>query len=132
MPHAISYTMKKIAICRCQKCGHEWVPRITIRPACCPRCKNPRWEGKLKVPLKRKQIWKARAIYRVALAKGELRPPTKCSKCGARGRIAGHHSDYTKPLKVEWLCMKCHGSKHVGTNRHPWQQGRKQRWGDYQ
>lgn len=30
---------------RCQRCGHEWVPRDkTQKPKVCPKCKNPYWD----------------------------------------------------------------------------------------
>lgn len=31
-------------ICKCLRCGHEWVKRIEGRPAQCPACKQPRWD----------------------------------------------------------------------------------------
>jgi len=47
---------------------------------------------------------------------GRLRRPKKCSKCGnVEGRnfkLNAHHSDYEKPLSVEWLCTTCHGVEH--------------------
>ena len=30
---------------RCERCGHEWVPRAADRePRVCPRCKSPYWD----------------------------------------------------------------------------------------
>ena len=32
---------------RCERCGHEWVPRNTsgdAEPRVCPRCKSPYWD----------------------------------------------------------------------------------------
>lgn len=34
-----------------------------------------------------------------------------CEKCGDNKSHA-HHSDYKKPLKVKWLCARCHKFKH--------------------
>jgi len=30
---------------RCERCGHEWVPREKTEgePRVCPKCKNPYW-----------------------------------------------------------------------------------------
>jgi predicted Zn-ribbon and HTH transcriptional regulator len=29
---------------RCERCGHEWVPRdLEIEPRVCPKCKSPYW-----------------------------------------------------------------------------------------
>lgn len=30
-------------ICRCERCGYEWMPRVSGEPRQCPRCKNPKW-----------------------------------------------------------------------------------------
>jgi hypothetical protein len=30
----------------CNRCGHKWVPRDQVnRPAVCPKCKRPYWDG---------------------------------------------------------------------------------------
>lgn len=54
--------------------------------------------------------------YYSAVRKGLIKRPTHCARCGAldpRGRdgrtlLQGHHADYSKPLDVEWICVKCH------------------------
>jgi hypothetical protein len=47
-----------------------------------------------------------------AVEKGRMVRPEICSRCGAGGKIQGHHRDYDKPLEVEWLCIGCHGEVH--------------------
>ncbi len=29
---------------RCERCGHEWIPRNESHPRVCPKCKNPYWD----------------------------------------------------------------------------------------
>ena len=55
---------------------------------------------------------RARNQFNNAVKKGTIRRPSACSACGAEGRIHGHHSDYSKPFDVEWLCTVCHGLRH--------------------
>lgn len=43
-----------------------------------------------------------------AVASGALVRPCECSACGSRTRIEAHHTDYSKPLGVVWLCRRCH------------------------
>ena len=58
----------------------------------------------------------AKNILNRAVKKGILHRPTVCQRCGAapppakdgRLQIHAHHSDYSKPLSVEWLCISCH------------------------
>lgn len=52
------------------------------------------------------------ARYKRAIRRGELRRPGTCSKCGASGKIHGHHPDYSRPLDVVWLCVNCHWAEH--------------------
>lgn len=54
----------------------------------------------------------ARAYLHYYVKKGTVRKPTKCEDCLQEVRVEGHHPDYTKPLQVNWLCRKCHESRH--------------------
>ncbi len=58
---------------------------------------------------------RARRKTRSAIKAGVLIRPVACSKCDAMPRrrdglngVQAHHTDYSKPLQVEWLCPKCH------------------------
>ena len=33
----------KLSGYRCERCGHEWVPRNDAAPLVCPKCKSPYW-----------------------------------------------------------------------------------------
>lgn len=39
-----------------------------------------------------------------------------CEKCGTEPTFA-HHEDYSKPLKVHWLCRSCHKAEHQEIQR---------------
>ena len=43
-----------------------------------------------------------------AIKRGRLVRPEECQQCGAAGVIEASHSDYRFPLKIQWLCVKCH------------------------
>lgn len=52
----------------------------------------------------------ARSYARAYKKRGKL-VQQPCKKCGnAESQI--HHDDYTKPLKVTWLCRPCHIELH--------------------
>jgi len=49
-----------------------------------------------------------RQILKNAILAGKIRRPARCEGCGTRCFAEAHHSDYSKPFFVEWLCKKCH------------------------
>lgn len=52
-------------------------------------------------------------VLHLALDAGVLSRADRCQRCGASDvRIHGHHSDYGKPLDVQWLCAPCHRVAH--------------------
>jgi hypothetical protein len=55
---------------------------------------------------------RARAMVGRAIRTGKLtRQP--CQVCG-NPKTEAHHSDYSQPLKVKWLCFRCHREKEHG------------------
>ena len=53
---------------------------------------------------------KARSLLHDAVALGKLnRLP--CFECG-EPKTHGHHTDYSRPLSVEWLCAEHHREAH--------------------
>jgi len=37
---------------KCERCGHEWVPRDKTEPKVCPKCKSPYWNRPRKKVMK--------------------------------------------------------------------------------
>ena len=55
----------------------------------------------------------ARIYLNTAVQLGYLIKPMKCEKCAEKDYILeGHHKDYLKPCRVDWLCKKCHWELH--------------------
>lgn len=60
---------------------------------------------------------KAKWVFKDAIRREKLIRPDECSKCGKPCKPDGHHADYTKPLKVVWLCRSCHHYEHRGIDK---------------
>lgn len=56
----------------------------------------------------------ARKMVEKAVHEGTL-TKKNCEVCGNE-RSLGHHSDYSRPLEVTWLCQKHHSEVHRKTN----------------
>lgn len=81
--------MKKLL---CFRCGHEWTPRIEIRPLSCPKCKSRTWD---------------------------IIGYTKCEICRRSFfRIVKHHKDGNRlnneKGNVMKICNSCHQVIHQG------------------
>ena len=72
--------------------------------------KNKSWFIKRQESLKNDYKEKSRIIYRSALRTGKIKKEP-CHVCGEK-KVDGHHTDYSKPLMVEWLCKKHHALVH--------------------
>lgn len=81
---------------------------------------NPNWRGgvsknyyhykKLQIERYPEKV-EARKIVQKAIKCGKLiRQP--CEICSTIERVEAHHDDYTKPLKVRWMCKKHHLEYH--------------------
>lgn len=58
---------------------------------------------------KREKANAHRAVF-VAIKKGKLQKKP-CRDCGSE-KVDAHHTDYSKPLDVVWLCRKHHFREH--------------------
>lgn len=52
----------------------------------------------------------AKALVRYAVKFGWLKRHP-CETCG-QVNVHAHHDDYYEPLRVRWLCAKCHAAEH--------------------
>ena len=57
---------------------------------------------------------KARVKLNDAVRTGKIHKPLYCSSCEGDKHLEAHHTDYTKPLEVLWLCRTCHVDLHRG------------------
>ncbi len=60
--------------------------------------------------------YKARYTLTNAIRDGRIEKPCTCSRCREEfplRRIHAHHTDYSKPLDVLWLCVRCHKLEHL-------------------
>lgn len=55
--------------------------------------------------------YKARYLINNAVARGDINPQP-CIVCG-KENAHGHHTDYSKPFQVEWLCPYHHTQAHA-------------------
>lgn len=65
----------------------------------------------------------SRDMLRLAISHGDLVPAQVCERCGqppAGRALQGHHTDYSKPLDVVWLCPPCHQQVHVPDRAKTW------------
>jgi len=59
-----------------------------------------------------KEKKKANNALNNAIRDGHIERPGECSSCGKKCMPDGHHSDYSQPLNVKWLCRTCHVELH--------------------
>ena len=55
---------------------------------------------------------KARHKLNNAVRRGKIHKPLYCSSCDSDKHLEAHHTDYSKPLEVLWLCRTCHVELH--------------------
>lgn len=67
-------------------------------------------------PEERLRRAKARSTLNHHLRDNHISRPG-CVLCGERAEA--HHTDYSKPLQVTWLCFKHHRMEHKKINQHP-------------
>lgn len=91
----------------CRDCEKEFRPRsiMTIdRPYCYPCFRGPYSEHE-------ETQRRAHRAARRAEETGRIKRHP-CESCGTDRDLHMHHPDYSRPLFVQWLCVRCHGAEH--------------------
>ena len=103
---------KALGLKTCGVASPEWIKNYKIEYYQRPHVKERMRDLARKYRLKKENRIKnlARWALRHAVDRGEvIKKP--CEKCGIL-KVDGHHTDYTKPFDVIWLCRKCHHVEH--------------------
>lgn len=84
------------------------------RKECLKRTVKKETASRLSRAWSQRNIHKKRSQSKVqtAISNGMIQKPSRCVICLEEGQIQGHHPDYSKPLEVMWLCVKCHAKIH--------------------
>lgn len=77
------------------------------------------WRARRREKLRRERAsnplqYQARNAVWAALRAGRIVRPSTCQRCGWACKPQASHTDYAKPLDVEWLCLRCHVIKDRG------------------
>lgn len=98
--------MAKVKACRgCGATNCMFVPNRRWCPTCYAEVEGARNVVRVQ---RDPQAHRARSLFGYHVRVGNIIRPAHCSDCGQPGRIQGHHTDYSKPLDVVWLCQRCH------------------------
>ncbi len=92
----------------CRDCNNERIKAYQKTPAGKIAFNRLQENMRIKYPEK----IKARQLVRNAIVSGGIVKPNGCEICENNHRLAAHHSDYSKPLQVTWLCGTCHTNIH--------------------
>jgi hypothetical protein len=68
-------------------------------------------ESRRKDRIRHPEKVKARRILRTSILFGRA-VKLPCRDCGSK-KVEAHHTDYSKPLEVIWLCHKHHCEEHL-------------------
>ena len=93
----------------CAHCGARFTRNFSFA-RWCRKCDAAGPGRVISSEARRREI--ARSTANVAVRRGKLQPQP-CETCG-NPTAEKHHSDYSKPLQVIWLCRCCHMGEHAG------------------
>lgn len=98
---------------RCTKCKEvkalsEFNRRQDRRSGFRSECKSCQYKSQHKDRKRTPEMYRAYNIFHYAKKIGRILAPMFCERCGQVKQLQAHHTDYSKPLKIEWLCQTCH------------------------
>jgi hypothetical protein len=102
---------------RCKKCTGLGSRKGIKTYSLTPKGKKAVNEASGRAYIKHRDKWIARAKARYAIKKGIIKKPDKCEVCEHKKPLQGHHTDYSKPLEVIFLCYPCHAEADLLTTR---------------
>ncbi len=94
---------------KCSRCEND----KTVYNSYCLSCKAAfmrEWRHRNPMNPEQKRKDSCRSYAGVYKRRGKL-IPSACADCGS-AKAEMHHEDYSQPLKVKWLCRKCHLLRH--------------------
>ena len=108
------------ASCKQCHCAQVRLRRLTdpkVRQYDRGRSKTPERRAKNRVIATRwreehPEAYQAQTAVGNAVRDGKLKK-LPCEVCGAEANVHAHHSDYSRPLDVKWLCARCHHRLHA-------------------
>lgn len=103
----------------CKECKRIYMKK-RITSGFTKEIESKRNKKRQKLITERSRIWridnpekyKAHNKVNYAIKAGKLIKPNCCEECENNEKLHAHHDDYSKPLKVKWLCVKCHGKRN--------------------
>jgi len=107
----------KIWVMAWQKLNRERIRELEKKRLATPHGKAIRRDSQTRYNKKNRIKRLAKDAIHNALIAGKIIRPNNCSMCKVKCRPDGHHFDYLKPLKVVWVCKKCHIKIHLKTKR---------------
>lgn len=94
---------------KCKDCCYEYKKRLGISPP----AKQRHYEASVRWRKKNRDKHWAHYVLRDWVKEGRVIRSPFCYDCGLKSeKIEGHHDDYTKPIRVHWLCKQCHEDRH--------------------
>ena len=87
----------------------------------CKDCRSSERRRKRSIGIKEKPYYqdpeklRAKAVLKYAVGNGLIKKPTICAMCWKPCEPEAHHSDYSKPYNVYWVCKECHAFIHSRT-----------------